>query len=82
MTQFVTRVDDQLAEAVDRLIEDGSIDSRSEAVRRGLRLVVDQLQRRRVAQAIVTGYMETPQTEMEMGWSDRATASMIAEETW
>lgn len=82
MTQLVTRVDDDLVALVDRLIADGAAKSRSDAVRRGLRELVEQHQRRRTADAIVRGYREHPQTENEVGWTDKATINMINEEPW
>lgn len=82
MTQLVTRVDDELVQQVDRLVENGAVTSRSDAVRRGLRALVDLERRRSVAAAIVDGYRRQPQTEDEVGWSDEMTRAMIAEEPW
>jgi Arc/MetJ-type ribon-helix-helix transcriptional regulator len=82
MTQLVTRVGDELAAEVDRLVDQGVVESRSEAVRRGLEMLVDRHQRARVAAAIVRGYGVHPQTEEEAGWADEATRRMIAEEPW
>ena len=61
---------------------DGVIESRSDAVRVGLRQVVDEHRRRRVADAIVAGYRATPQEPSELGWPDEATVAMIGEEPW
>lgn len=82
MTQLVTRVDDDLVRQVDRLVEDGTVSSRSDAVRLGLRALVDLERRRSVAAAIVEGYRRQPQTEDEAGWSDELANAMIAEEPW
>ncbi len=82
MTQLVTRVDDELVQQVDRLVENGTVTSRSDAVRRGLRALVDRERRRSVAVAIVEGYCRRPQVEDEAGWSEEMTRSMIAEEPW
>ena len=82
MTQLVTRIDDQLAEDIDRLIADGIAESRSDAVRQGLRALIDQARRRRTAEAIVAGYTALPQTEEEGAWADEATRRMISEEPW
>ena len=82
MTQLVTRVDDELVEQVDRLVENGAVTSRSDAVRRGLRALVDRERRRSVAIAIVEGYRRRPQAEDEAGWSEEMARSMIAEEPW
>lgn len=82
MTQLVTRVGDDLAAQVDQLVEAGVVESRSEAVRRGLEILVDRHRRDRVAAAIVHGYEAHPQTQEEVGWADAATRRMIAEEPW
>ncbi len=82
MHQLVTRIDDELAAAIDRLVDDGVVANRSEAVRTGLRQLVDQHRRRGVAAEIVAGYERVPQTDAEIAWVDDATAAMIAEEPW
>lgn len=82
MTQLVARVDDELVQQVDRLVESGAVTSRSDAVRRGLRALVDRERRRSVAAAIVDGYRRQPQVEDEAGWSEEIARSMIAEEPW
>ncbi|MGH3650221.1 MAG: ribbon-helix-helix domain-containing protein [Acidimicrobiia bacterium] len=75
-------MDDEFIEAIDELIADGVVASRSEAVRRGLQILIDRSRRRRMADAIVRGYQAKPQTEDEWGWADEATVRMIGEEPW
>lgn len=82
MAQLVTRIDDELAASIDELITQGVVESRSDAVRRGLRGLIDQTRRRRTAAAIVDGYRAHPQSEEEVVWADEATIRMIAEEPW
>ncbi|MCY3559848.1 MAG: ribbon-helix-helix domain-containing protein [bacterium] len=82
MIQIAVRLDDELVAQVDGLVRSGAVDSRSQAVREGLRAFVDQRRRRAVGEAIVEGYRRCPQTEEETAWSDEATAAMIAEEPW
>ena len=82
MAQLVTRVDDDLASLVDELVAEGVVESRSDAVRRGLRVLIDRNQRRRTAEAIIRGYEQQPQTDHELGWSDDATVRMINDEPW
>jgi Arc/MetJ-type ribon-helix-helix transcriptional regulator len=82
MQQLVTRVDDELAAALDHLVATGVVASRSDAVRRALRILLDQHRRQAIASEIVEGYRARPQTEHEVGWSDAATRRMIAEEPW
>ena len=82
MTQLVTRVDEDLALLVDELVAEGAVESRSDAVRQGLRVLIDQHRRRRTAEAIILGYEQHPQTDIEIGWSDDATVRMINDEPW
>jgi Arc/MetJ-type ribon-helix-helix transcriptional regulator len=80
--QLVTRVSDDLAAALDQLVADGVVASRSEAVRLGLEALIDHHRRRTIGEAIVAGYRRQPQTSDELGWADEATARMIADEPW
>jgi len=82
MAQLVTRVDDAMAQAVDRLVAEGVVDSRSDAVRRGLELLVDTHDRAKIAAAIIRGYTLVPPNDEEALWADDAAARMIAEEPW
>lgn len=82
MAQLVTRIDDDLATELDHLVADGVFESRSAAVRAGLRALIDQQRRRRDADAIVQGYRERPQTDDELGWADAAATRMITNEPW
>ena len=82
MAQLVTRIDEDLAQVVDRLVADGIVESRSDAVRKGLDMLIDQHRRAKTAAAIVAGYQRRPQTEDDVGWSDQATVKMISDEPW
>ena len=82
MAQLVTRIPDALAEDLDRLVAEGVVASRSEAVRLGLERLVDRERRRRIGQAIVDGYTRMPQTDDELLWTDEDTRRMIEEEPW
>ncbi len=82
MPQLVTRVDDDLAAAVDELVLEGVVASRSDAVRVALLALVDENRRARIAKAIVDGYRAQPQTATDVGWADEAGARMIADEPW
>lgn len=82
MAQLVTRLDDEAVAQIDGLVADGIVESRSDAVRQGLALLLDRHRRQQIAQAIIAGYAAQPQTAAEIGWSDEATARMIADEPW
>ena len=82
MAQLVTRVNDDLAAAVDQLVEAGVFASRSEAVRLGLERLVDRCRRDEIGARIVRGYRECPQGDAEVAWADESSVRMIAEEPW
>lgn len=82
MAQLVTRITDSLAREVDRLVADGVVSSRSEAVRLGLEGLIDHHRRVSIGQAIVDGYLRQPQTEEELAWTDAAARAMILDEPW
>lgn len=82
MPWFVTRIDTDTASQVDRLIAEGIVVSRSDAVRRGLELLIDRHRRLAIGQAIVDGYRRIPQTDNESMWSEEASMRMINEEPW
>ena len=82
MAQFVTRLDDRLVAAVDALVANGTVATRSEAVRIGLERLVDRHRRAEVGGRIAAAYRTQPQTESEVGGIDAATRALIAEEPW
>ncbi len=82
MAQLVTRVEDELAAAVDQLVEAGIVGSRSEAVRLGLERLVDRFRRDEIGAQIARGYRDQPQSDAEIGWVDESSVRMIAEEPW
>ena len=82
MAQFVTRLEDSLADRVDSLVAAGVLRSRSEAVRLGLAELTDRLERERIGRQIVEGYQRVPETEEELEGIDEELEEMLAEEPW
>jgi Arc/MetJ-type ribon-helix-helix transcriptional regulator len=82
MVQFVARVPDDLAEAVDELVAAGVYASRSDAVRAALEGAVERERRAAIGRAIVEGYRRVPQDDDDLAWPDAQTVAMIAEEPW
>jgi Arc/MetJ-type ribon-helix-helix transcriptional regulator len=82
MAQFVTRLEDALAERIDTLVAAGVFESRSEAVRVGLERLVDELERERIGRQIVEGYLRVPETDEELRRAEEAGRRLIAEEPW
>lgn len=82
MTQLVTRISADLARDIDRLIAEGVVESRSDAVRQGLLALIEETARRRTADSIIAGYTRRPQSDEDAAWVDEATIQMIADEPW
>lgn len=82
MAQLVTRVDDDLAAAVDDLVAAGVVTSRSDAVRLGLQQLLDRHRRSEIGAQISNGYRTLPQSEDEVSWADESSRRMIADEPW
>lgn len=82
MSQLVTRIDDDLVRAIDELVAQGVVESRSDAVRLALRELVDRHRRRQRAEAEIAAYTAMPQTEDELWGVDEAARRMIEEEPW
>jgi Arc/MetJ-type ribon-helix-helix transcriptional regulator len=82
MPQVVTRLDAGLLAAVDRLIADGVLASRSEAVRLGLEQLVEGVRRSRIAADIVEGYRRAPQSADELRRAEEGLHALLAEESW
>lgn len=80
MAQFVTRLEDGLADRVDRLVAAGVLASRSEAVRIGIEKLVNQLERERIGRQIVEAYQRMPQTEEELEGADEDFEQMLSED--
>ncbi len=82
MAQLVTRVDDRLLAAIDVLVAEGVVRSRSDAVRLGVGVLLEQHRRARIGAKMAEAYRHRPQGESEVGWADAATVAMIAHEPW
>jgi Arc/MetJ-type ribon-helix-helix transcriptional regulator len=82
MAQFVTRLEDRLADRVDSLVAAGVLASRSEAVRIGLEELADRLERERIGRQIIEGYQRMPETPEELAWAEESLEEMLAEEPW
>lgn len=82
MVQLVASIDDELVAHIDDMIAQGEVQSRSDAVRRGLQALVSRHQRQQIANTIIEGYQNQPQTSEEVGWADEDTIAMISEESW
>lgn len=82
MAQLVTRIDDELAGAMDALVVSGRYESRSEIVRAAVVELLDRLRREDVGHRIVDGYRRHPETDDELADARAASLALIEEEPW
>lgn len=82
MAQMITRVSNELIVKVDKLVEEGVVATRSEAIRMGLEQLVTRYEHERIGRQIVEAYQLTPQTEEELAGLTRSTIALIEEEPW
>lgn len=80
--QIAVRIPDDLAGELDRLIQRGRFQSKAEAIRAGLRGLLDAERRRDIGERIVEGYTRIPQTDEEMAAAMEAALRSIEEEPW
>jgi len=82
MSQLVTRIDDEMADAIDALIASGEFASRSDVVREGVARLVDERRRRATGEQIIAGYDRLPESPDELRQAEVAARAMIGDEPW
>jgi Arc/MetJ-type ribon-helix-helix transcriptional regulator len=82
VTQMIARVPEDLVDAVDKLVSNGTYESRSDVIREALTQLVDRHRRKEIGRRIVEGYERFPETEEELKWAEESTRQMIEEEPW
>jgi putative addiction module CopG family antidote len=82
MIQVVAKLDDEMAAAIDALVDQGRFDSRSAVVRSGVSALIERERRARVGAQIVAGYEAIPETSDELSQAAAASRAMINEEPW
>lgn len=73
--------DDELA-TLDELVSDGVAPTRSDVLRMALAELADRARRRRVAEAIIQSYRDTPPTDEEDAWAAANAHRMVEAEPW
>lgn len=81
-TQLAARFEPELVAEVDRLVAEGRVGSRADALRLAMDEFLDAERRRRTGEAIVAGYQRIPQTDDEIAGAEASARAMIAEEPW
>ena len=80
--QLVTRVEQELVDAIDALVASGVYESRSDVVRVAIERLVDRHRREEIGRQIVEGYRRRPQTDAELAGVYEAAVAMIEAEPW
>ena len=79
---MVAKLDDEMADAIDALVEQGRFASRSAVVRSGVSALIDRERRAGVGAQILAGYEAVPETADELNQAVAASRAMIDEEPW
>lgn len=82
MQQLVIRVPDEMAGAIDALVEQGEFETRSEVVRAAIETMLDRHRRDEIGRQIIEGYERIPVTDEEMQWAEANAREMIEAEPW
>jgi Arc/MetJ-type ribon-helix-helix transcriptional regulator len=80
--QIAVKLPEELLEAVDGLVEAGRFDSRSEAVRAGLGILVRRSERQRIDRAFAEGFERVPDSPEELESARRLGVEAIEDEPW
>ncbi|MGZ8581439.1 MAG: ribbon-helix-helix domain-containing protein [Actinomycetota bacterium] len=62
--QIAVRLPAPLLDEIDALVDAGRFETRADAIRSGIELIVDAERRSRIGRAIVEGYERVPQAEV------------------
>ena len=81
-TQIAVKLPDGLLDEIDQLVEQGHVASRSEAVRRGLAVLLERARSEQLDQAFRRGFRAQPQTDEEVEEAWRRGVASIEEEPW
>jgi len=80
--QIAIRIPDALAESLEDLVTTGRFETKAEAVRTALEILVEAERRRRVGELIAEGYRRIPQDADEVEATTQAAIRSIYEEPW
>ncbi len=80
--QIAIKLPEELLGDIDRLVEDGRFDSRSQAVRSGLEAIVEAHRSAAVDQSYRDAMRRLPETDEEMAEAARLATDAICDEPW
>lgn len=81
-TQIAVKLSDELVGELDRLVEDGAFDNRSQAVRIGLETLVAAQRREEVDRRYRDALARLPETSEEIAEATRLGVDAIEDEPW
>lgn len=81
-TQIAVKLPDEVVSAVDRLVEEGAYDSRSQAVRSALDRLLRESRSRRIDEAFRQGFQRRPDRPEEVADATRLAIDAIHDEPW
>jgi len=81
-TPIPTRLDEDEIAALDEAVSAGLASNRSEAIRLSIRRMKDALDRARIGDEIVSGYMTMPQTKEELAAARVSAVALLDAESW
>lgn len=80
--QLAVKLPDELVRELDRLVEHGAFDNRSQAIRTGLEALVADWRRQELDRRYREGMARAPETEEELDEAIRSAVDAIREEPW
>jgi Arc/MetJ-type ribon-helix-helix transcriptional regulator len=81
-TQIAVKLPDGLVQAVDRMVDAGAFESRSDAVRRALQGVLAEHRNRVIGDAFRHGFTSHPDTTGDLDDVRRRSIELIEQEPW
>lgn len=82
IVQIAVKLPDELVGELDRLIDEGSFESRSQAVRSGLETMVAARRREELDRRFREAFTRVPETTEELAEARRLAVDAIHEEPW
>lgn len=80
--QIAVKLPDELVREIDRLVDGGAFDSRSQAVRSGLEAIVASRRRQEIDRRYEEAMARFPETNEELAEATRVALDAIDEEPW
>jgi Arc/MetJ-type ribon-helix-helix transcriptional regulator len=80
--QIAVRLPDELLDRLETLVASGRFETKAEAVRAAIQVMVETELRRETGRRIAAGYRDKPQTDEEVARATEGAVRSIQEEPW